>query len=195
MTEGRKAKLVIVVGATGTGKTTWLINLCKQIGYTNALAYVSELNIDDKVFKPFKTITELQAYTGGWAKLSDIDIEYKDLMQKVIGGKSTGYRNGAFIVDDAGEYEDEKVTDELKKLARMKRHISVDLFYIYHGLTDIPIQLFKYATDIVMFHTTDEPGYKLRKIPRAKELFAAKQTLQTMFLNGHQYQPIVLKLS
>lgn len=193
--EGRKPRLIIVVGATGTGKTTWTIELMEKVGYKNVLAYISELNIDDKVFKPLKTLAKLSDYELGWAKISDMETEYKPLMLQVIGNKEKGYRNGAFLVDDAGEYEDQIVTPELKKLARMKRHIGVDVFYIYHGLTDIPIQLFKYATDLVLFHTTDEADYKIKKIPRSTDVFAAKKALEKMYFSGHQYQPIIIKLA
>lgn len=192
MSNVREAVYTMVVGAPGYGKTTWLVNHLKRSPRKNVLFYKSDLGIDDKAVAEFKRIPRNQSYAGGWAKVSNTDIKYKEFLIWV----RNNFRNGALVVDDAATFEGTMMTPEFEELMIMRRHIAVDIYYVYHGLSKAPIQHFAYTSNIVLFHTTDNPKYKASKLPDGGELFLdAQQKLKTMVNAGHKYQPFVIKLS
>lgn len=188
----REAQYNMIIGAPGYGKSTWTAGKLKQGPRKNIIVYKTDLNIDDAAFKDFKQIRRINDYGGGYAKISDLDIDYKDLLKIV----TERFRNGALVVDDAGFFESHNITDEFKQLLRMRRHMGLDLYYIYHGLSDAPIQHFPFVNHIVLFHTVDNAQYKAGKLPGGgKTFFEAQDRLKRLVAAGHKYQPVIIKLA
>lgn len=188
----REAQYTMVVGAPGYGKSTWLVKQLAKGPRRNVIVYKTDMGIDDAAFKEYKRIHKLEDYRGGKVKISDLDIEYKDFLQQV----SKRLKNAAVVVDDAGWFEGHTISDEFKQLLRMRRHWGLDVYYVYHGLTDAPIQHFPFTSSIVLFHTVDNAQYKVNKLPQGGDkLLRAVKALAKMADAGMKYQPIIIKLA
>lgn len=186
----RERQFNIIVGAPGHGKSTLTADLVRQSKDANAIIYKMALNIDDKAFAKFP-VREFAKYTGGKVRISDLDVKYPKLIQSVIAH----YRNGMLVIDDAGLYERDIISDELNHLVMMRRHVGVDVFLVYHGLSFLPIQQFPYINNIILFHTADNFSYKARRIPAGDALQAAKDRIAAQVVKGNKYYYEVIKLS
>lgn len=188
----REATYTAVIGAPGYGKSTYLSKMLDAGVRKDVLLYKTDMGINDAAFKQYRHIRSLQQFAGGKAKISDLDIEYKDMLRAVM----EHFRNGALVVDDAGWFEGHSISDEFKQLLRMRRHIGLDIYYVYHGLTDVPIAHFPFTNNIILFHTTDNAEYKIKKLPQGGDrLLKARDALAKMAANGVKYQPIIIKLA
>lgn len=187
----REALYTLVVGAPGFGKSTWIKKHLIKSPRKDVLLFKSNLSIDDKATLDFKLIKPGDTYTGGWARISDLVIEYEDFLQWVLDN----FRNGAIIVDDAAMFEADNMTPIFKKLMINRRHLGIDIYYVYHSLTDVPIRHFKYTNNIVLFHTADNMSYKLSRLPAGKLLTEAKENVAKLVQAGYKYQPIIIKLT
>lgn len=195
----RERQVNMIIGAPGHGKSTEMMNIIKAYPDKNVLIWKNFLNIDDPAFK---SIPEKQyiKYTGGRAKMKSNDMsiagknekqKYKNFMQGVIDH----YRNGMLIVDDASNYEKYTTSDEFNNLIMMRRHIGVDVFYIYHGFTLFPIPMLPYVNNIILFHTADNFSYKGAKLPQMEKLQAAQERIAAQVAKGNKYYHEVIKLS
>lgn len=192
MTAIREAQYNMIIGAPGYGKSTWTAKHLQRGPRKNIIVYKTDLNLHDAAFKDYKVLDKLSDYRGGFAKISDLSIKYIPLLTEI----TKNFRNGALVVDDAAYYESHNTSDEFFELMRMKRHLGIDLYYIYHGLTDAPINHFRYVNHIVLFHTSDNPKYKASKLPDGGEqFFKAKEQLKRLVASGHKYQPVIVKLA
>lgn len=186
----RERQFNILVGAPGFGKSTKGAEIVSRTHDKNAIIYKMLLNIDDKAFAKFPHV-QLKNYKGGKVKIDDLQIKYSDMVKAV----TRDFRNGMFVVDDAGNYERNIISEELNRLVSMRRHIGVDVLLIYHGLSFLPIQQFPFINNIILFHTTDNPSYKGGKIPEMEKLLAAKARIAAQVARGNKYYHEVIKLS
>lgn len=192
MTEQREAQYNMIIGAPGYGKSTWTARHLQNSPRKNVLVYKTDLNLHDKAFADYKVLDKLSDYKGGLAKISDLSIQYIPFLEAI----TKNFRNGALVVDDAAYYEGHNTSPQFFELMRMKRHLGIDLYYIYHGLSDAPINHFRYVNHIVLFHTSDNPRYKATRLPDGGvNFFAAQERLKRMVAAGHKYQPIIIKLA
>lgn len=186
----RERQFNIIVGAPGHGKSTTAAKLFEAGKDANGIIYKMFLNIDDKAFKKYRHVP-FDKYTGGKVKISDMDVKYKDFLKGVL----RSFRNGHVMIDDAGNYERDIISDELNKLVSMRRHMGVDVTMIYHGLSFLPIQQFPFINHIILFHTTDNFSYKAGKLPDIKKLEKAKERIAAQVARGNKYYYEVIKLS
>lgn len=189
----REAIYNMVIGAPGFGKTTWIVKHLKyKSPRKDVLLYKSDIGIDDKAVADFKRIPRGQSYNGGWAKVSNADIKYPEFLTWV----RNNFRNGALVVDDAGFFEGHNISPEFEELMMMRRHLGIDIYYVYHGLSKAPIAHFAYVSNMILFHTTDNPKFKANKLPDGGErFFVAHEKIKKMVAAGYKYQPIVINLT
>lgn len=195
----RERQVNIIIGSPGYGKSTAAANIIKQYKDENVLLFKMFLNIADPAFKfiPEKAFAN---YTGGRAKIADNDAtligrnpreKYLFFIRSVL----KKYRNGMLLVDDASTYERYTTSDEFNDLIMMRRHIGVDVFYIYHAFSVLPIAMLPYVNNVILFHTTDNFQYKAAKLPEMKRLQEAKERIAQKVANGNKYYNEVIKLS
>lgn len=186
----RQRKFYGFVGCPGSGKSTYIAMLLKKYK-GNVIIYKEHINIDDEVFADIPLV-DIHKYRGGKAKISSLNIKYKDFLKWVYAN----FRNGIVLIDDATIYERNQITDELSTILAMRRHIGVDVWLVYHGFTGFPIDQFKFLNYVVLFHTTDAFAYKKNKVPCADDISAAKTLIKNrQHKVPDKYQPVILKLS
>lgn len=175
-----------ILGAPGTGKSTYSANLIKLSKDPNALIYKAQLNIDDEAFKAFP-VCDFYKYKGGKVKISNMDIPYKEFLRQVY----ENFRNGSLLIDDAGLFEKRLLSDEMLNILQMRRHMGVDVYMIYHGFTFFPIEQAAFLNNMVLFHTTDNPQYKGSKLPAFNEMMRAKQRIAEIHKTNPHYCEVI----
>lgn len=185
----RERQFNAIVGAPGHGKSTLTAKLVSQLP-GNAIIYKTHFNIDDKAFEQFPLV-DVKKYTGGKVRFSDANIQYNDLLKWV---KST-FRNGTLIIDDATIFEVNQISKELNYLIAMRRHLGIDIYLVYHGLTGFPIDQYKFLNWLILFNTTDSIAYKKSKIPNYNKIEIAIAQIKKEIENGNKYANRAIKLS
>lgn len=190
----RQPAFNLLIGSPGCGKSTYVSKILRAADRNVCLVKMPQ-NIDDKAFD-WLTEKTLSSWRQGNApgapakfKVAADEDEYKDILQWVM----KDFRNGIFVVDDCSMYEENQISKPLKKIIGMRRHIGVDVYLIYHGLTNCPIGQYSFANHVIMFNTADEAGYKANKIPHAARLFRAIDQARQNFQGG-SYEPVITKL-
>ena len=198
MTDLRQPNFYIIVGAPGAGKTEFTVRNLIKNETGNVIIFKHESNINDKATRNY-TLKNKDNWRQGAAsnipvkcKFSAMDEDdYQDFLEWVLEGR---FRNGLLVVDDAGDFEDGKSTKRFKRLMRMRRHYQIDLAMLYHGLTDVPIDNFRYANYLIMFETSDNFFYKKNKIPNFDLMEAANDQVKKNIQKGDYYTPVIVNL-
>lgn len=183
----------MICGMPGTGKTTLAKNLIENRpkSQPNALVYVEEENIKERSYLPIPLCSPLSKYAGGAAQINAGDISIESLLWKIC----RSYRDGILVIDEAGLYElaytnphNKKVEPipPLKLILKHRRKYNITLYLLYHGLSEIPVQLIKYMNNFVLFHQTDEFAYKKGVIPRVAELEAMQRRVGDKYFSGEK---------
>lgn len=195
--EGQNTNGYLVVGATGSGKSTWLANRIKKMN-CNVIVYKHFANIDDKAFDFLTTKTMSNIRQGAApneaVKCKIGGMEREDYI-KFLQWVKTTYRNGALFVDDATIFERDRLTKEMNFLLTMKRHLGIDIFLVYHGLTLLPIEQFLLCKQIILFNTTDNLSYKASRTPKYPELVQGIAQARANFkTTANKYKPVIVSL-
>lgn len=184
-----------VVGATGHGKSTYLAKRANSLN-ANALVYKRGVHLPDKAF-PLPVIRSLSEYRGGKVIVHGDYVPYMDLLHAIQDSHREGSKNpykGSVVIDDARTYERDRPSVEMEDLLTNKRHYTIDIFYVYHGLSILPIEAIANLTGIMLFHTADNASYKARKLPCWDDLQAAKMAVSREVAAGNKYASRYIKL-
>ncbi len=140
-----RSKMVVVLGATGTGKTTGV----KQILRSSAKRALI-VSLDGGEWKGLP-VTELRcAKDFGF---TDVRVHLWDPLRSM--NVLNYFRNGIIVFDDCRGYFRSATSDQLHKFLLLMRHNAVDIFVIAHGFTEVPPVFFTFATDFVLYRTLD----------------------------------------
>lgn len=193
----RYAQLNLVLGTNGTGKSTFTDEkVIARTGYKNILVYIEPVDTAGAPFKAIPVIDDYSRYAGGKACISSDSIEFTPFIQ----GIEKKYRNGLLIIDEAGEYSHDMfpkgdILPAVRTLFKQKRKYNVETYLIYHSASEVPVKLFKWVNNVILFHQTDKFNHKGAVIPRIDELNAAKDRIQAKYLAGNKYAWECIKLS
>ena len=180
----------LVVGFPGHGKSTLVGNLVFASRDRNALIYQEGLDIGADAYKKFPE-TSFWKYKGGKVVINAEEVKYKLFLEHV----KKNFRNGTLVIDEGGLYEQDILTDEMKAIAALRRKIGVDIFINYHGVSDLPIRQYQYVNNLILFHSADNFSYKATKVPKIKEMLAAKERIAAQVAKGNKYYHEVIRLS
>ncbi len=187
----RDPQVILIVGAKKHGKSTFCAELVWRQPAQNALVYKVGASVLDGAFKKFGHMPMDGSYTGGKVIVNGALIPYRKFLAKAYAS----FRHGSLVIDDASFHEINNLTDELQVLAGMCRFLDVDIFLVFHGLTSVPIRLFNYVNAVYLFHTTDNPAYKLTKLPEGQMLMEAKARIARQVAAGKRFYYEKIKLS
>lgn len=197
--EGAQTNGYLVVGATGCGKSTWLANRVRKY-QGNAIVYKHMSNADDAAFSflNIKTTTSWRqgATPGEAVKCKITGMETKEYIEFLRWVKAN-YRNGMLVIDDATIFERDRLSAEMNYLLTMKRHLGLDIFLVYHGLTLLPIEQFILCRYIILFNTTDNVRYKVSRLPCYPTMIAGIQKARENYKSSStkvKYSPVVVKV-
>jgi len=146
----RKASGIIILGYTGTGKTTFAKELArKELKKGGRVLVVSPDPMEWNSLNEIE-ISELRIFNG----IAKIVYE-KDILQPIFDN----FYNGLIIFDDYrvfGITANSKEGALMLNFLRRKRQFMRDIVFVAHGFTEIiPTALYTNATYIVLFETKD----------------------------------------
>ena len=96
------------------------------------------------------------------------------------------FRDGILVIDDARLYAKYKLADEMIDIITMKRHMRVDVFFLYHGLRVVPVQCYDYVDNIIIGGTVTSI-VKEKKLDVPEPLVAANRRVMQRIAAGDKY--------
>jgi hypothetical protein len=167
--QGRVAKCDAIVGAVGTGKTTFLREsvVMPMVAAGHRALIVTP---DAKEWSDIEILTsyeDIATFTGIKRMI------YKDGRLEKI---REYYSNGVLVFDDCRLYINAQSDDFMRWLQIRRRHQGIDLFSVFHSLAQIPPIYFTFISNLVLFHslgnikkrTNEIDDYILQEVAKAK---------------------------
>ncbi len=137
----------ILCGINGTGKTTLLKKILdSMIENGNRVLVVTPDPIEWNVADPIRTWNELETFSG---------IRRLVYSPEVMDHIQQSYSNGVLVLDDCRVYIRAQSNDFMQWLQIRRRQAGIDLFSVFHGLTQVPPVYFTFATNLILFYTKD----------------------------------------
>lgn len=144
----RTAKTIVIVGANGTGKTTVTKRILKALG-GKVLAITPDVIGWEEY--PLVELDKPDDFLGDGIRCHIFDDDKKSgTMEKILR-----FKNGAIVFDDCRAYFPDRTDPRLHKLFIRRRQYMVDIVVVGHGFNEIPPKFFTFATEIILFRTTD----------------------------------------
>ena len=183
----------ILVGATGAGKSTFLLkNIVEPLLKEDKriLVVKNDFNMDWKdvdFLSKDKKYEELKTFTG---------IRKVNFRQGRLEKIAQYYSNGVLILEDCMGYihtQTDKITDWLL-LGR--RHFGINLFCVFHGLTEVPPKFFTYADSLILFATNDNINKRSKEIfpERLQVIDKARQRIEQRVRKGDKFAYEIINL-
>ena len=177
--ERRRSQIIVFCGDRGCGKTTQAIKMMKKRGYPAVI-------LDRMGQIGYNGITKIihdSSEIIDWKRKGRIRIHDNDSFDNIFEMlRNTAYQNeevrektALIIFEDAGNYVGSNVKMRFIELCTSCRHSNVDLFMMFHSLSDIPSKLYAYCDKIVLFKTknTVEQLKDLKKITNPQAVIKA----------------------
>lgn len=144
----RAAKLTVILGTNGTGKTT----LLEQI-LTSTPDKSLVITPDDAEWRKYD---EVELTTAD-------DYLYQGIRRHIFNpNKKTGtlsrlhlFKIGKLVFDDCRSYLKAATDDIIHALLIRRRQRMVDVFAVGHGFNEVPPVFFTFPSEIILFRTVD----------------------------------------
>lgn len=162
--------LILVVGHTGQGKSTWVKSFVK-----GKKTLVFDVNNE---YQNFKRDTNL----------NHVDF-VKNCLESVTGTN--------IIFEDATGFFEGRISKEASRLIIQKRHAKNNLIFLFHSITDIPPRIARIANFLVLFGTLDEAKHiegKYRNLYRNFLDYHNTKVFSHNYNGSKIYKPKIYKL-
>ena len=182
MGTGRIAKCDAIVGAVGSGKTTFLresvVMPMSEAGHrvlivTPDVKEWSEVDI-------LASYEDIETFTG---------IKRMIYKPKRLENIQKYYSNGVLVFDDCRLYINAQSDDFMRWLQIRRRHQGIDLFSVFHSLAQIPPIYFTFISNIVLFHSLGNIKKRTNEIDEhlIQEIAEAKSAILNDVNKGNPY--------
>lgn len=171
MSTERQNKVYLICGVNGTGKTQFVRKFIDK-GTRRALILnptfepkwdrYPKIKVDDaEAIRTFEGIKQLQPrYAFGKMKKSFIQ------MLQIMWDN---YENGVLVLDDCREMFEANLVSEVGSIMRGYRQHNLDVFAIFHSISQIPPKFFDHCNGyLVIFKTQDSEDRFVTKLPGHK---------------------------
>jgi Cdc6-like AAA superfamily ATPase len=139
------SKSIIIVGATGTGKTTYVKSLIAKVPNKKAL-FIYDVNNEYAEYFPYKLVG------------------IEDFMEKTqfISG-------GVFVLEEATIYLNNRSCNTyLQELLVRKRHTNNTIILVFHSMRSVPRYIYELSNYVTVFKTNDAPDLTARELKDAR---------------------------
>jgi ABC-type Mn2+/Zn2+ transport system ATPase subunit len=140
----RQSLFFIIVGTNGTGKTTLLNKLINEKGGKS-------LVIDPDGLE-WQHVEEIHPEQTGELKSGQAKIlaPTREDLEHLLE-----FQNGTLVLDDCRFYLNSRMDESIRRILIRRRHNSIDVFAVAHGLSEVPASFYTFATHLVCFKTND----------------------------------------
>lgn len=186
MEQERAAKLIIILGFNGTGKTT----ITKQL-------------VANEMKKPSGRGLVVTPDDIEWQTLPDVNtrlnhhikeyVKFRKIIYQpgVLNWIAEYFRNGLLIFDDCRAYLGATTDQELHNLLIRRRQKSIDIIAVGHGFSEVPPKFFTFASEIILFKTMDNIQRRKDVIRNFEEMKAAQSRInEKAQTNPHYFEVI-----
>ena len=145
MTNEREAKMTILLGTNGTGKTTLLRRILAASGQKCLVITPDDAEWTDC------PLSEMQVQD---------DFVYEGIKRHIFDPETTldaldKFKRGILVFDDCRAYFQDHTDPRVRTLLIRRRQREVDVFAVGHGFTQVPPVFFTFATRYILFKTVD----------------------------------------
>jgi ABC-type phosphate/phosphonate transport system ATPase subunit len=135
------SKAIIIVGATGTGKSTFVKKLISKVPNKKAL-FIYDINNEYKDYFPYPLLS------------------VEEFMEK-----TQFISKGVFVLEEATIYLNNRSSNEyLTSLLVRKRHTNNTIIMVFHSMRSVPRYIYELSNEIVIFKTNDSPDMTSREL-------------------------------
>jgi predicted AAA+ superfamily ATPase len=161
MIEPRFNKITLILGARGTGKTTYLIG-DKAKGITGLL---------QKIYSNWRILVVCTTDHPHYRHISLLDkkdfVKFKKGIARIIINPedinpfcrfltdSNNLWNMVIIWEEAKDHSETKICKELGRMMRNTKQQNVDMFFMYHSFGETPTDIYRKIDYICLFKTLD----------------------------------------
>lgn len=174
----RTAKLTIILGTNGTGKTTMLRHILDS---SPQRALIVTSHVEEWTDLPENNLATRQ------------DFLFHDRQRHIIRRDYTierlkYFKQGILIFDDCKTFIGDK-NAALEDLLIARRQLELDVFYIAHGFTRVPPLFYPYFSDLILFRTKDNPSSRKKDLLQYEEIMEVQKRInQRAQQNPHYYE-------
>jgi hypothetical protein len=182
----REARVSIIFGRNGTGKSTFLAKILKKIGGRAVVVTYAGM---PKIWRPYDIIDP--ADPAAWDFKKGIKqvcwMQHEDETSDHI---FRHFRKGILVFDDCREYIPDRLNSNkpLKRLVSSFRHLELDIFFIVHGPADVPRQVWNYQSACFVGATDMLIDKNNIKIGSAERIYRAQLEVNKQFRQAYAKQ-------
>ena len=149
----RQTKRTVILGAPGTGKTTFVRNALARAGQKTLVItpYMNEwCERDANGVELYPELVDLKP----------TNLYFTGIRRHVYRPKYTfehlkAFRRGIIVFDDCRGYFKASLDEKIHNLLIGTRQNMIDVFAVAHGFREVPPVFFTFATDFILFRTED----------------------------------------
>lgn len=146
--EQRRAKMTLIIGANGTGKTSLLRRILTSSRQKALIITPDDTEWDDLPLSLLASPGDF-AFSGLKRHIFDPHPRTGTLPRLHL------FRKGIIVFDDCRAYLPAATPPEIRQLLIRRRQRETDIFAVGHGFTEIPPVFFTFSTEMILFRTTD----------------------------------------
>jgi predicted kinase len=186
-----------VTGVTGSGKSTFCANVIKAYPQNViVLKHIANINDPAFLFLPEKTTENFaKNKIEGKAIKCKISVYDKEQYKVILAWIEKNFANGLVLVDDATVFERDRLTLKMIDLVSLRRHLGIDIYLVYHGLSMFPIDQYIFLDYLILFNTSDSINYKKNKIEKIQQVTAAVLQARANYASNDittKYRPVII---
>lgn len=184
----RPAKMIMVIGANRTGKTTLLKQILAMSGQ-RALVVTpdyTEWNDKDEYGNEKYPLNLLQTRD---------DYVFDGIQRHVFGPRTlsalTAFKKGIIVLDDCRKYLNDRTDEAIHGLMIRRGQREIDFIAVTHSFQEMPRRFFTFTSDIFLFQTKDNLDTRRGVIQNLEELRKIQAAVnQEARKNRHYYTHI-----
>lgn len=153
----RQQKFAIIVGGQGHGKSTFVKENIEALAKTGKPVLLMLPNDSEELFDEYEELDSLddihEFKTGILKYFTDDPSDFLKLIYDRKTGK--GFWGGTIVIDDGRVFLTSR-NEAFRRFIMRRRQGNQDVFFVCHGLSEVPPSSSTFVTDIVLFGMGDE---------------------------------------